>query len=66
MKGFIGAVLLVIGLINVSSGTAVIFGWLSTLIGAIFCVIALSGPYKGRNWNKKIAEENFLSSFQLF
>ncbi|GLR71231.1 hypothetical protein [Agaribacter marinus] len=53
MKGFVGAVLLVVGLINVTSGSPVFFGWLSTIIGAIFFVIGLSGPYKGRNWNKK-------------
>lgn len=53
MTGFIGAVLLVIGLNNITSGSPVIFGWLATIVGAICCVIALSGPYKGRNWNKK-------------
>ena len=53
MTGFIGAVLMVIGLFNITSGSPVIFGWLATIFGAICCAIALSGPYKGRNWNKK-------------
>lgn len=53
MTGFIGVVLVVIGLINVTSGSPVIFGWVATIAGAICCVIALSGPYKGRNWKKK-------------
>jgi hypothetical protein len=53
MIGFIGVVLVVIGLINITSDSPVLFGWLGGVIGAILCIIALSGPYKGRNWNKK-------------
>ena len=53
MIGFIGAVLMVIGLFNITSGSPVIFGWLATILGGICCAVALSGPYKGHNLNKK-------------
>lgn len=53
MTGFIAAVFLIIGLINVTSETPVFFGWIAIIVGAILFVMILSGPYKRPILDKK-------------
>lgn len=45
MLGFIGVILLLFGVINVTSESAGVYGWISVLIGATLTIKMLSGPY---------------------
>ena len=53
MQGAIAAVLVILGLVNVTSATPMVFGWLAIIAGSILFIFLLAGPYKKPTLNKR-------------
>ncbi|WP_440054262.1 hypothetical protein ACSLBF_15530 [Pseudoalteromonas sp. T1lg65] len=46
MKGFVGAILLIIGVINIISGSSGLLIWLAVIAGVVMLASSLSGPHQ--------------------
>lgn len=49
MKGFVGAILLIIGIINILAENFGLLGWLAAIVGVVVLASTLSGPYQKRS-----------------